>query len=218
VATKTRVPVRGTIGKSVKLNVGTVTQTQLIAAIAAIPKATVTAAVSSGSGTVTSVTLAAGSANIVLTGTNPITAAGTITIDLSATAKADLALAATSLQAGAIQFNEAAGWNSTSGAIQVALTVAQDVLIPYACTLQEVYIVTQGGTGSCTVSLKTAAFPSVPSSDITGGTSPAIVSGASYSNTSLSGWTTAFAQGALIRATLTVNTVFTSVKIILRFA
>lgn len=115
------------------------------------------------------------------------------------------------------QFTLAAGWNSASGAVPVASTVPQDVLIPYGCTLQEVYIQTQGGTGSCTVTLGTQAFPISAPTDITGGTSPAIASAVSYSNTSLVGWTTAFAQGAMIRATLTVNSGFTSVKIIMRF-
>lgn len=110
-----------------------------------------------------------------------------------------------------------AGWNSSSGAIPISLTVPQDVLIPNNCTLQEVYISTQGGTGSCTVTLTTAAFPGPPSTDITGGVSPAISGAVSYANTSLLGWTIAFLQGAMIRATLTANTTFTSVKIMLRF-
>lgn len=115
------------------------------------------------------------------------------------------------------QFILAAGWNSASGAIPVASTVAQDLEIPYGCTLQEVLIQTQGGTGSCTVTLGTQAFPVTSASDITGGVPPAISSAASYANSTLAGWTILFAQKAMIRATLTVNSGFTSVKILLRF-
>lgn len=218
-ANKTRVQVRGTIGKSVRLPAGGVTAAQLKAAIAAIPAQTVapSAPSSGGSGTVTSIGISTSS--LLLGGTNPVVAAGTISVDLTSTQLADLALAATAVQPAALiqQFISSAGWNSTSGAVQLSLTVPQDILIPYGCTLQQVYIATQGGTGSCTVSIKTAAFPAIPTSDITGGTPPAIASATSYSNSTLAGWTTNFAQGAMIRATLTANSGFTSVKIYLRF-
>jgi hypothetical protein len=58
---------------------------------------TVNASGGGGSGTVTSVDVTPGSANITSTG-GPVTTAGAITVDLSATAKTDLALAATALQ------------------------------------------------------------------------------------------------------------------------
>jgi hypothetical protein len=235
-ATKTRVQVRGTIGKSVKISqsAGLSTDdvnTLIATAIADIPTATVVA--SSAATGVTSVGLVAGSSDITVSGTSPITATGTFTIDLSATVKtdlglavtsiqpgnADLALAATAIQPGNIQNAESAGWNSTSGAIQLSLTVPQDILIPYAATLREVYILTQGGGGSCTVTLTKCAIGSFPGglTDITGGVSPAIAASSSpYTNTSLSGWTTAFSQNDIVRATLTANSTFTSVKIILR--
>lgn len=156
-----------------------------------------------------------------LTG-GPLGASGS-TVALSAGSIASLALANTAVQPGTIQFIEAAGWNSTSAALLPALTVPQDILIPYGCTLQEVYITTQGAagssvSGSCTVTLQTAAFPTPPATDVTGGAPPAIASASSYANTSLAGWTKIFAQGALIRATLTANSSFYSVKIHLRFA
>ena len=197
-------------------------------------------------GTVTSVGISTPGAGVVVGG-GPITVAGTLTVDLSSTAYAALALAATALQsisiatgtgltggpltasgttvalssssiaslahADAIQFNEAAGWNSTTGAVLITNTLPQDIILPYACTLQEVYIATQpdGVSGNCTVTLKTAAFPTVPSTDITGGTPPAISGATSYSNTTFSGWTqTTFAQGDTIRAQLTANATFTS--------
>ena len=118
---------------------------------------------------------------------------------------------------GATQYILSAGWNSSSGAVPVSLAVPQDVEIPYNSTLQEVRIQTQGGTGSCTITLGTSSFPIVTTTDITGGSPPVISSGTSYDNTTLTGWSTVFTLGAMIRATLTANTGFTSVKIFLRF-
>lgn len=192
-------------------------------------------ALSSYSGTVTSVGLSDTSTTPIYTvgGTNPVTSSGTIDLTLK-TQSANLVFAGPTTGAAAqptfralvaadvgslIQNMESAGWNSTSGAVQLALTVPQDILIPYAVTLREVYILTQGGSGSCTVTLTKCAIGSFPGSltDITGGVPPAISGSSSpYTNTTLSGWTTAFSQNDIVRATLTANTNFTSVKIILR--
>lgn len=187
---------------------------------------------SGGLGTVTSVALADGSTTPIYTiSGSPVTGSGTLTFTL-ATQSATYALLGPASGAAAqpafraianadlpIYLTESAGWNSSSGAIQLALTVAQDILIPYAGTLKEVVILTQGGSGSCTVTLSKCTLGTFPGSltDITGGTPPAISSSASpYTNTALSGWTIAFSQNDVVRATLTANTNFTSVKIILR--
>ena len=283
---KVRVKVSGSIGKSVRVG-GTSTTTtggltsaqvaqQITSAIAAIPAA------SGGSGTVTSVGITAGSADITVTGVSPITGSGSLAIDLSAgikatvasalqtagsthllvtgtaidlaaadkstiasalqtagsthlvvtgTAidlaaadKADIALAATAVQPGAIQNMESALWNSTSGAVQTALTVAQDILIPFACTLQEVDVLTQGPVGSCTVTILRGAasagaisFP--PATDITNGHNVACAAASVQILTATltsQGWTTSFGQNDVLRLTLTANTSFTSVKVILR--
>lgn len=196
---------------------------------------------SSFSGTVTSVGLSDTSTTPIYTvgGTNPVTSSGVIDITLIAQPANDIfagpttganaqptfrAMVAADLpaavQPGAIQNMESAGWNSSSGAVQLPLTVPQDILIPYNSTLREVYILTQGGTGSCTVTLwkanLSAHFPPVIGDDITGGTPPAISSNTTYANTTLSGWTTNFSQNDVIRCTLSANSIFTSVKIILR--
>ena len=106
----------------------------------------------------------------------------------------------------------------TSGAVQLSLAVPQDLIIPFTCTLREVDIVTQGGTGSCTVTLWKAGSLALPNSgnDMTGGTPPAISSGTVYNNTTLTGWTTSLTQNDRILCTLSANSTFTSVKIILR--
>lgn len=246
---KVRVKVSGSIGKSVRVG-GTSTTTatggltsaqvatQIATAIAAIPAAVggvasvtagstsltiapTTGAVIADLSTAAKATLAsalqtAGSAHLVVTGT---------AIDLAAADKTDIALAATAVQPGAIQNMESALWNSTSGAVNVLLTVPQDILIPYACTLREVDIITQGGTGSCTVTIQrgvasggTITFP--PTVDITNGYNAGVTSGTINqilaATLASQGWTTSFGQNDVLRLTLTANSVFTSVKIILR--
>ncbi len=161
-------------------------------------------------------------------GSTTLTIAGTSavpTVNLSGTQVTNIGLGGTSIQPGAIQNMESALWNSTSGAVQTALTVAQDILIPFACTLQEVDVLTQGPVGSCTVTILRGAassgvisFP--PATDITGGANVVCAAaskqiGAAYATT-LAGWTTSFGQNDVLRLTLTANTNFTSVKIILR--
>ena len=165
--------------------------------------------------TIASALQTAGSTHLVVTGT---------AIDLAAADKADIALAATAVQPGAIQNMESALWNSTSGAVQTALTVAQDILIPFACTLKEVDVLTQGPVGSCTVTILRGAasagaisFP--PATDITNGHNVACAAASVQILTATlasQGWTTSFGQNDVLRLTLTANTNFTSVKIILR--
>ena len=163
------------------------------------------------------------SANVTLDGTltDGTGSVGTSTYVLSSTATGVKWVAA--VQPGTINFIEAAGWNATGGAIVLSLTVPQDIIIPYGCTLQQVYITTQGAngatiTGSCTVTIGTAAFPGSSFVDITGGAPPVISSASSYSNTTLMGWTTSFAQNAQLRVTLSSVSNFYSVKIHFRFA
>lgn len=120
---------------------------------------------------------------------------------------------------GIPQNAESAGWNSSAGAVQLAFAVPQDLLIPYACTLREVVILTQGGSGSCTILLwkcALGAFPPTSGNDMTGGAPPVISSGSTYDNTALTGWTKNLSANDVIRATLSAVANFTSIKIILR--
>ena len=173
-----------------------------------------------GSGTVTSVGVSNADGYIVPSGTNPVTSSGTIALNLSSGAVTDLGLAATSIQPGGIQNMESAGWNSSSGAIQLSLVVAQDILIPYTATLREVDVLTQGA-GSCTVTLTKCAIGGFPGSlaDITNGHAQTFTSNATQvvaATLASQGWTTAFSQNDVVRITLTANIGFTSVKVILR--
>jgi hypothetical protein len=82
----------------------------------------------------------------------------------------------------------------------------------------EVRIYTEGGTGSCVIDVWKAAAGTVPTSgnDITGGVPPAISSGTSYVNTTLSGWTTSVALGDVFLFTLASTSVFTAIWIFVR--
>jgi len=117
------------------------------------------------------------------------------------------------------QFSRGATWVASSGAV-VAPAQLVTVVIPYACTLQEVTIVTQGGPGSCTIDIWKTPFASYPPTSlntIVGGTLPAIASGITYKNTTFSGWTsTTFAQDDVVAFYLATNTNFTMVSIQLR--
>lgn len=132
------------------------------------------------------------------------------------------------LVTGAVQpqFIESAGWNNNNGstltAIIAAGTVAQDIQIPYNCTLQNIRIQTQlpstgPTTGSCVIDLASSAFPFVTGTDITGGSPPTLSGGTSYDDSTLAGYTTVFTQGTMIRVTLASCSNFASVKIMLRF-
>ncbi len=197
-------------------------------------------ALASYSGTVTSVALADGSTAPLynITG-SPVTSAGTLTFTLATQAK-NTVLAGPASGANAqptiralvnadlpINNIESAGWNTTTpAAILIALTVPQDILIPYNFTLNQVVVLTQGPLGSCTITLQRAAasagavanFP--PAVDITNSnnvTCAAATATLTAANLASQGWTTALTQNDVIRCTLTANTGFTSVKIMLRF-
>lgn len=150
-------------------------------------------------------------------GTGPI-ADIFIPTELTSAELAALVLAGTALQPGSVQSIQSAGWNSPTGALLTSLAVPQDLIIPYACTLREVYILTQGGVGSCTVGIGKCAIGGFPSfADITGGTPPAIASSSTaYDNSTLTGWTKAFAANDVLRLSLTAVSNFTSVKALLR--
>jgi len=105
------------------------------------------------------------------------------------------------------------------GVITLPLNAVERVMNA-AGTIKEVVIVTKGGTGSCTVNIYKATlsshYPPVSGDDITGGVPPAILAGTIYQNSTLTGWTTAFAQDDCFLFTLSATSNFTTVEISLR--
>ncbi len=165
-------------------------------------------------------------------GTSPLTTKGDIWVYSSADTRLPVGsngqlLSADSTQTTGLKWiaapstpvvSRGATWVASSGAV-VAPGPYVDVVIPKNCTLTQVDIVTQGGTGSCTIDIWKAAigsFPPVVGNTICGGTPPAIASALTYSNSTLSGWTTAFSAGDVLRFKLTASTTFTVVSIQLR--
>jgi hypothetical protein len=111
-----------------------------------------------------------------------------------------------------------AAWGNGTNAVSTS-TNAVLRSVPFACTLKEVLIYTQGGSGSCTISVWKCAYSALPPTsggDITGGVSPAISSGIKYDNTTLSGWTTSFSAGDCFLFTLSASSTFTYVAILFR--
>jgi hypothetical protein len=112
-----------------------------------------------------------------------------------------------------------AAWISSSGAIAIPVnSVPRAISGTY--TIKEVIILTEGGTGSCTVTVwkanLSAHYPPVIGDDITGGSPPAITSATKYQNSTLTGWTTALAQDDVLLFGLSASSVFTFVSIQLR--
>ena len=92
-------------------------------------------------------------------------------------------------------------------------------IVPYACTLKEVIILTQGGPGSCQVDIWKApigSYPPTSANSICGGTLPQISTGTVYDNTTLAGWTTAFSLDDVLMFHLVSSSVFTEVAVQLR--
>lgn len=86
--------------------------------------------------------------------------------------------------------------------------------------IKEVIVLTQGGTGSCTIEIWKANlashYPPVSGDDITGGANVVISSGTTHQDSTLSGWNTQLAKDDVLLFTLSACSTFTNVTITLR--
>jgi hypothetical protein len=84
-------------------------------------------------------------------------------------------------------------------------------------TIKRIIIVTKGGPGNCTINIYkaniTSHYPPVSGDDITGGDPPKITGASTYDDSTLSGYTTAFAVGDVFLFTISAITNFTSIGI-----
>lgn len=111
-----------------------------------------------------------------------------------------------------------AGWGTSNGTTALALPIgALTRLMAGTYTLKAVEINTLGGPGSCVVNIwkanRASHYPPVIADDITGGTSPAIVSGTTYTNTTLLGWITSILPEDVFLFTLASTSNFTNITI-----
>lgn len=112
-----------------------------------------------------------------------------------------------------------ASWNGGGTSIILPANVLNvPVYIAQDCTIQDVTILTEGGTGSCSVdiwSLPIGSFPPTSANSIVGGNYPAISSGVTYFSNTLTGWNTAVSAGSTLVFNLRSSSAFTSVTIFL---
>lgn len=116
---------------------------------------------------------------------------------------------------GAIQ-DPGATWTRPQGAIDPAFTTDVIRIVPRAGTITGVYVMTQPAAGDCVIDIFKGSFVSSPSdSSITAAAKPTITAARTYSDTTLTGWTTSVAAFDFLRFHLESSTVFTYINIIL---
>jgi hypothetical protein len=123
------------------------------------------------------------------------------------------------MNASALIQQRGATWSNGNAA---ALSPTTDVTIVIAedCTIQDVTILTQGGTGSCSIDIWRIGYasfpPTVANTIISGSSYPAISSGVKYRDTTLSGFTsTSLSKGDTVIFHLRSTSVFSEVAILL---
>lgn len=114
-----------------------------------------------------------------------------------------------------------ATWGTASGAV---LTPATDVplYIPFASTINQVSILTQGGSGSCAIDIwKTpiGSYPPTSGNSICAGNYVSISSATTVVKTTLTGWTTSVNAGDTLLVHLISTSTFTLInaQIVLTF-
>jgi hypothetical protein len=94
----------------------------------------------------------------------------------------------------------------------VAITIKED------CTIRQVVVLTMGGTGSCVVDIwkeEYADYPATSADSITAAAKPTISSGIKYSDSTLTGWSTALSAGDTLIFNLESCATFTAVFVFL---
>jgi hypothetical protein len=127
-----------------------------------------------------------------------------------------------------VQLSFVGGGTLTRGATFVnggsAITLPSgDVMLFFdqAMTLRRVTLLTTGGTGSCQVDLRKvplASFPPLAGNSICGGLPPTITSGVAHDDSTLAGFTTAFAAGDVLAIHLNSSSTFVSINVQLSFS
>lgn len=120
--------------------------------------------------------------------------------------------------AGSPSATQKATWVRGGGLALETPVVDVDVYCPVDQTITGIVIMTQGGNGSCVVDIwKTAlgTFPPTSANTICGSSKPEISSGATYLDTTLTGWTVSISAGEMLRFHLESTDIFNVVAVTL---
>ena len=88
------------------------------------------------------------------------------------------------------------------------------IYFPRKCSIISAHVVTQGGTGSCTIDVWKSLFSAYPPTvvnSITGGNNLTILSGTTFENTTLIGWDTTVEAGSVLVFNLISSSIFTGI-------
>lgn len=123
------------------------------------------------------------------------------------------------LNASALIQQRGATWNNGLSAIVVPM-IDVPIVIAEDCSIQDVTILTEGGTGSCSIDIWSTPFgaypPTVSNTIISGSSYPAIVSGVAYRDTTLAGFSnTTLSKGSTVVFHLRSSSVFSSIVILM---
>lgn len=110
-----------------------------------------------------------------------------------------------------------ATWAMTEGGVLTAPFPEVVVYFPRAATIRGVNLLTKGGAGSCELDILTedySTYLGTPAS-IVAAAPPEIVADVKYNDTTLTGWTTAVAAGAVVTFQLVSSSTFSLVTVVL---
>lgn len=150
-----------------------------------------------GGGTVTSIDVIGG-VGLDSSG-GPVTSSGSITLDLDAATQASLSLADSSLQSADVP--AIIGCTFDGGGSAITATSQCDVIAPHALTITKATLLADQ-VGSIVIDVWVDAyanFPPTMADSITAAAKPTLSSADKYSDSTLTGWTTSVASGAVIR-------------------
>lgn len=126
----------------------------------------------------------------------------------------------TDLTSGATQTRSfGASWGSSS-ALVAADCADVIVHVPQSGTINGVYVYTQGGSGSCVIDIwkdTYANFPPTVADTITAAAKPTISAATKYSDTTLTGWTTAVTAGDVIKFHVDSTSTFTNINVVVTY-
>lgn len=124
----------------------------------------------------------------------------------------------TGIEAFAIEPVKVTWVNAGGGAIVAADANDIYTYIPHAGLIRQAVILTQGGTGSCSVDIwkdTYANFPPTDADSITAAAAPSITSDTKYSDSTLTGWTKTVAAGDVLAFHLDSSTTFEVIQVFL---